>query len=471
MLFNSFGFWLFFVLVLVIYQRLQHRGQNVLLLVASYFFYGCWDWRFLGLIVFSTFVDYFVALGIEGADSRRRKRLLLLVSMTANLGLLAFFKYYGFFAQELTELLHAVGAPAMVPTLRIILPVGISFYTFQTMSYTIDVYRGDCKAARSLLDFAVYVAFFPQLVAGPIERASHFLPQVLAERRPTAIDFRDGLYLVISGMFRKVVIADNMAPLVNTIFAQKAAELSGWEVMFGIYAFAFQIYGDFSGYSAIARGVSKWLGFDLMANFHMPYFAVSPSDFWRRWHISLSQWLRDYLYIPLGGNRGGTLATYRNLTLTMLLGGLWHGANWTFVVWGAIHGAMLCVYRALGDGRSPRAEQASPLRRGCAMVLMFHLVCFAWLFFRAESLTQAITMLGCLGTWGAISPLAQTVAGLIVFFCVPLLALEWWFDRHHDPLWLTQVHWGWRTAVYSYLILMMIFFPPPAPAEFIYFQF
>ncbi|MCA9079748.1 MAG: MBOAT family protein [Planctomycetaceae bacterium] len=471
MLFNSFGFWLFFVVVLVLYQQLRHRGQNVLLLIASYFFYGCWDWRFLGLILFSTLVDYCVALAIERTHLLSRKRLLLFVSMAVNLGLLAFFKYYGFFAKELAALLQSVGAPAMIPTLSIILPVGISFYTFQTMSYTIDVYRGDCKATDQLLDFAVYVAFFPQLVAGPIERASHFLPQVLADRRPTAIDFRDGLYLVISGMFRKVVIADNMAPLANTIFARDAVELSGWEVMLGVYAFAFQIYGDFSGYSAIARGVSKWLGFDLMANFHMPYFAISPSDFWRRWHISLSQWLRDYLYIPLGGNRGGTFATYRNLMLTMLLGGLWHGANWTFIVWGAIHGLLLCGYRALGDGRTKVSQRPSFVGRLPQMILMFHFVCFAWLFFRAESLTQALAMLGQLGTWGPMSALAQTILGLIIFFCVPLLLLEWWFDEHHDPMWITQIHWGWRTAVYAYLMLMMVFFPPPAPAEFIYFQF
>ncbi|MCA9032721.1 MAG: MBOAT family protein, partial [Planctomycetaceae bacterium] len=311
MLFNSFGFWLFFVVVLVLYQQLRHRGQNVLLLIASYFFYGCWDWRFLGLIVLSTLIDYSVALGIAKAEADSRKRWLLLISMAANLGILAFFKYFEFFLTSFNDMMLGLGLEREIPLFEIILPVGISFYTFQTMSYTIDVYRGDCKATDNLLDFAVYVAFFPQLVAGPIERASKLLPQMLTDRKPTAVDFRDGLFLVISGMFRKVVIADNMAPLVNTIFAQDINTLSGWDVMLGTYAFAFQIYGDFSGYSAIARGISRWLGFDLMTNFHMPYFAVSPSDFWRRWHISLSQWLRDYLYIPLGGNRHGTLFTYR----------------------------------------------------------------------------------------------------------------------------------------------------------------
>ncbi|MEZ5942849.1 MAG: MBOAT family protein [Planctomycetaceae bacterium] len=462
---------MFFVVVLILYQQMKRRGQNVLLLVASYFFYGCWDWRFLGLIVLSTLIDYSVALGIAKAEADSRKRWLLFISMAANLGILAFFKYFGFFSHELGELLGAVGVPSMIPTLNIVLPVGISFYTFQTMSYTIDVYRGDCKATDNLLDFAVYVAFFPQLVAGPIERASKLLPQMLTDRKPTAVDFRDGLFLVISGMFRKVVIADNMAPLVNTIFAQDINTLSGWDVMLGTYAFAFQIYGDFSGYSAIARGISRWLGFDLMTNFHMPYFAVSPSDFWRRWHISLSQWLRDYLYIPLGGNRHGTLFTYRNLLLTMLLGGLWHGANWTFIVWGAIHGLLLCGYRLLGDERPEKENRPTFIQRIPQMVLMFHFVCFAWLFFRAESVTQAFGLLGQLSVWGAPSALAQTTFGMLVFFCVPLLLLEWWFDEKHDPLWLTQVRWEVRAAVYGYLILMMVFFPPPVPAEFIYFQF
>ncbi len=471
LLFNSFGFWFFFVVVLVLYQQLQRRGQNVLLLVASYYFYGCWDWRFLGLIGLSTLIDYYVALTIEDSTSASHRKWLLTISMVANLGILAFFKYYGFFAQELGHLMHAVGAPALLPTLKIVLPVGISFYTFQTMSYTIDVYRGDCKAARNLLDFAVYVAFFPQLVAGPIERAATLLPQMLMDRKPTAMDFRDGMFLVISGMFRKIVIADNMAPLVNAIFSREISTLTGWEVLLGIYAFAFQIYGDFSGYSAIARGVSRWLGFNLMTNFHMPYFAISPSDFWRRWHISLSQWLRDYLYIPLGGNRLGTLLTYRNLMLTMLLGGLWHGANWTYIVWGAIHGVMLCGFRLMGDGQQKVTVPLTLWQRIPRMVMMFHLVCFAWLFFRAESVLQAVGLLGQLSVWGEISPLAQTTFGMLVFFCGPLLLIEWFFEERPDPLWLTKTHWSLRTSVYAYLILMMVFFPPPVPAEFIYFQF
>lgn len=470
MLFNSFSFWLFFLVVLLLYQRLPRRGQNLLLLLASYFFYGCWDWRFLGLIALSTAIDYCAGLGIATSSQAFWRKTWLGVSITANLGILAFFKYYGFFSQELSHLLTQVGVPALLPTLEIILPVGISFYTFQTMSYTIDVYRGDCPPARDPLDFAVYVSFFPQLVAGPIERAATLLPQMQRGRTVSAVDFRDGLFLVLSGLFRKVVIADNMAPLVNAVFARQRVELNAWEVLLGTYAFAFQIYGDFSGYSAIARGVSRWLGFHLMTNFWNPYFAVSPSDFWRRWHISLSQWLRDYLYIPLGGNRQGTLFTYRNLLLTMLLGGLWHGANWTFIAWGALHGLLLCGYRWLGDGQRHSPGPVGWRRLG-AMLVMFHWVCLTWILFRAESLAQAGDMLSALAVWGPISPLAQSMAGLLLFFCGPLLLLEWYCEERPDPFWLTRTHWSFRGAVYSYLMLMLIFFPPPVPAEFIYFQF
>lgn len=470
MLFNSFSFWLFFLVVLLLYQRLARRGQNLLLLVASYFFYGCWDWRFLGLIALSTAIDYCAGLGIAAAKDSFWRKTWLGVSITANLGTLAFFKYYGFFSQELSLLLTQVGVPALLPTLEIILPVGISFYTFQTMSYTIDVYRGDCPPARDLLDFAVYVSFFPQLVAGPIERAATLLPQMQRDRTVSVVDFRDGLFLVLSGLFRKVVIADNMAPLVNAVFARQRVELNAWEVLLGTYAFAFQIYGDFSGYSAIARGVSRWLGFHLMTNFWNPYFAVSPSDFWKRWHISLSQWLRDYLYIPLGGNRQGTLFTYRNLLLTMLLGGLWHGANWTFIAWGALHGLLLCGYRWLGDGQRHSPAPAGWRRLG-AMLLMFHWICLTWILFRAESLTHAGELLSGLAVWGPISPVAQSIAALLLFFCGPLLLLEWWCEERPDPFWLTRTHWSFRGAVYSYLVLMLIFFPPPVPAEFIYFQF
>src|SRR5690606_26510885 len=327
---------------------------------------------------------------IERSPDRARKRAWLAAALTLNLGILGFFKYFDFFVESLSSVLVAAGLPGLEPVLNVVLPVGISFYTFQTMSYTIDVYRGHLRPTRDLLDFAVFVSFFPQLVARPIERAARFLPQVISPRERTAADLHEGAYLVLSGLFRKVVIADNLAAIANAVFSADPATLTGPEVIVGVYAFAFQIYGDFSGYTDIARGVARWSSYDLKVNFRMPYLSVSPSDFWRRWHVSLSSWLRDYLYIPLCGNRHGTANTYRNLMLTMLLGGLWHGAAWTFVAWGAFHGLILVLYRALAgkerEGRRPL------LARLPAMVLMFQLVAVSWLLFRAESIGQAFQM-------------------------------------------------------------------------------
>ncbi len=477
MLFNSFAFWLFFVVVMLLYHRFKHRAQNVLLLIASYFFYGCWDWRFLSLIVLSTLVDYVVANKIVASDSQKKRRMLLTISMVTNLGMLGFFKYYGFFAHELVTLFTTIGIPAMLPTFKVILPVGISFYTFQTMSYTIDVYRGDCKPSRNLLDFAVYVSFFPQLVAGPIERAAHFLPQVTSNRVWKPEYFQEGLFLVVMGLFKKIVVADNMAVLVNSIFDTPLEQLSGLEVLVGVYAFAFQIYGDFSGYSSIARGISKWLGFDLMMNFRRPYFAINPSDFWRRWHISLSQWLRDYLYVPLGGNRHGRLNTYRNLMLTMLLGGLWHGANWTFVAWGAFHGIILCLYRLFDERRLKRLAAnekiAAPsgTSRFIQVVWMFHLICISWLLFRAETITQAWGMLQLMTTDFTFTPLVSTMLGMLVFYAGPLLVFEGWLEFRGKHFSLFDVHWSWRGLVYSYAMMMCFCFPPPVAGTFIYFQF
>ena len=282
MLFNSYYFWLFFAVVAVLYWRLPHRGQNRLLLVASYYFYGCWDWRFLGLIATSTTIDYFIALAIGRTANRKRRKQLMLLSMSASLGILGFFKYFGFFSRELEGMLHGLGLPSLIPRLDILLPVGISFYTFQTMSYTIDVYRRQCKPTRNYLDFALFVSFFPQLVAGPNERASNFLPQILKPRIYREGDFAHGLYMIIVGLFQKVFVADTMAALVNGVFAKPTADLQGIEILLATYAFAFQIYGDFAGYSSIARGVARWLGFDLMVNFRRPYFAASPSEFWQR---------------------------------------------------------------------------------------------------------------------------------------------------------------------------------------------
>jgi alginate O-acetyltransferase complex protein AlgI len=472
MIFNSYVFCLFFVGFILVYWRLPHKLQNRFLLVSSYIFYGYWDWRFLGLLAFSTTVDFFVAKFIHGSATQPRKKKLLVISIITNLSLLGFFKYYNFFSTQFVAALGNLGVSVSLPALNIILPVGLSFYTFQSLSYTIDVYRGRAVPAKNFFDLAAYVSFFPQLVAGPIERASRFLPQFLAPRVRRPEDFSIGLYHVMIGMFKKVVVADNLAPIVNTIFSKHSADLSGAEVLIGIYAFAVQIYCDFSGYSSIAQGISKWLGFDLMWNFKMPYFAVSPNDFWKRWHISLSSWLRDYLYISLGGNRGGTLLTFRNLVLTMLLGGLWHGARWTFVVWGLFHGIILVVYRIVGQGKTDSMADHMPFGKRLIMtIIMFHLVCISWLFFRAENLTQVWMMTIKLFTDFRITTFALYGLGMVLFFSIPLFVYEVAIEKTKDLLWLTKREWGTKLATYGLIAIMLWVFTPLIAQVFIYFQF
>ena len=470
MIFNSFIFWGFFAVVLLLYWRLPLRGQNHLLLVASYIFYGYWDWRYLGLLAASTIVDYYVGHYLVRIDDARKRKLLITVSIVMNLTFLGFFKYFGFFVDSFADMLRGLGFEPHLPVLHIVLPVGISFYTFQSMAYTIDVYRGVTKPASSLPNFALFVGYFPQLVAGPIERSNELLPQLENPRRYRQGDFAEGLYHILLGLFKKVIVADNLAPIVNRVFDTPAAELTGTEVLIGVYAFAFQIYGDFSGYSSIAQGVSKWLGIDLSYNFRMPYFARSPSEFWQRWHISLSQWLRDYLYIPLGGNRRGPTRTYINLFLTMLLGGLWHGANWTFVAWGAWHGLLLIAYRLIGTETFEKPARNS----GLAIlqdVAMFNFVCIGWVFFRAESIGQASAMIGALGHGFAVTDFALYAGTLLLFFVAPLIVYEWHvYRRRNMTLALAQPAWQ-RVALYGYLATMVVVFPPLTQQVFIYFQF
>jgi alginate O-acetyltransferase complex protein AlgI len=325
MVFNSLHFLWFFVVVYTLYRVLPHRAQNWLLLVASYYFYAAWDWRFLGLLVGSTIVDYSCGRAIEASSDHRRRKWLLCLSLGFNLTLLGFFKYFNFFADNLHVAFGAIGWQLDFVTLRVLLPVGISFYTFVTMSYVIDVYRREIPATRNLVDFAVFVAYFPHLVAGPILRASRLLPQIRDPRQVTPEQMRDGAWLVAWGFLQKVFVADNLSGVANAIFAPGTSH-TGVNVLLGVYAFAFQIYGDFAGYSNIARGISKLMGIELVENFRFPYFVRTPQEFWRHWHISLSTWLRDYLYIPLGGNRGSAWQTDSKLLVTLVLGGLWHGA-------------------------------------------------------------------------------------------------------------------------------------------------
>ncbi len=391
MLFNSLAFLVFLPVVLLLYFPLRHRYQNYLLLVASYVFYGWWDVRFLSLLLISTVVDYTCAWRMGATNDDRQRKRYLLVSIFTNLGILGFFKYFNFFVESVAPLLGRFGMQADDLTLRIILPVGISFYTFQSLSYTVDVYRRQMKPVKNFVDVALYISFFPQLVAGPIERAVHLLPQVRKERTFEADRFIDGIWLVLVGYVKKVVIADRCAAIVAGGFTGTGLPAEGLDTWMIVYAFAFQIYGDFSGYSDIARGVAKLLGFDLMVNFVAPYFVTNPSSFWRNWHISLSTWLRDYLYIPLGGSRLGAVRTYFNLAVTMLLGGLWHGAAWAFVVWGAYHGALLVAHRLARPvlesvgGVLPAGRHWTRLYRAAGIAFFFHLTCIGWLIFRVGS--------------------------------------------------------------------------------------
>ena len=406
MLFNSPEFLLFLPIVFGLYWFVVQRdlkAQNVLLLVASYIFYGWWDWRFLGLIAFSTVVDYFVGIRVAEAPEKHIKKRWMAVSLLVNLGLLAYFKYANFFIESWVDAWAMMGVTMYASSLQVILPVGISFYTFQTLSYSIDIYRGTLKPTHSLINFAAFVSFFPQLVAGPIERASRLLPQMENKREFKYEEGVAGLRLILWGMFKKVVVADTCAIYANEIFANYT-EYSGPTLMLGAVYFAFQIYGDFSGYSDIAIGTAKLFGIQLMTNFKTPYFSRDLAEFWRRWHISLSTWFRDYLYIPLGGSRVGKWKAVRNVFIIFLVSGFWHGANWTFIVWGGIHACLFLPLLLRGTNRRYTSETIGegrwlPTGRELlGMAWTFTMVCIAWVFFRAESVGEAMEYLGSLGT-------------------------------------------------------------------------
>jgi len=419
-LFNSAVFAFFFPVVFAAYWLLRRHGNSrvLLLLAASYVFYGAWDWRFLGLIAGSTLLDYLIGLGLGRTNAPRKRRALLGLSLVGNLGALAFFKYFGFFTVEAARLMRAVGIEPNLPTLEVLLPVGISFYTFQTLSYTIDIYRGQLAPEKNLARFALFVAFFPQLVAGPIVRARDFLPQIARAPVLTRSAFHSGLVLVFWGLTKKIVIADYLGRELVDPFWKEPGTFGGWMSVLGIWGYALQIYGDFSGYSDCAIGLARMLGFELVKNFDAPYVATTPRDFWRRWHISLSTWLRDYLYISLGGNRGGKFAMYRNLAITMLLGGLWHGASWMFVLWGAYQGALLIVDRLL-DLREARSTALRWVQR----LVMFQFVCFGWVLFRSATPEAA---------WAVLSSLAEPVGDPVVGRYV-FLALAFGFALHLVP--------------------------------------
>ena len=474
MLFTSLDFCIFLPIVLLLYYCLTHRAQNVFLVIASYVFYGWWDWRFTGLMAFSTVLDYYCAIGIESGP-RKFRRGFLVASLVGNLGVLAAFKYFNFFVASAESILQEMGFSANLPFLNIILPVGISFYTFQTMAYTIDVYRRELPATRDFILMSLYVSYFPQLVAGPIERATHLFPQFDKARRVDERKLHVGCFLIFLGLFKKLAIADSVAPIVEIAF-QDTWHAQWPTLLKGIWLFSIQIYGDFSGYSDIARGVSLLLGIELMENFNQPYLSTSITEFWRRWHISLSAWLRDYLYISLGGNRHGSAKTYRNLIITMLLGGLWHGASWTFVAWGGLHGAYLAVHKVLlrGNREPPRFETSRALHRLMPFakgICTFHLVMLTWIFFRASSFSSAIGYLNGLLTFRGMDSLRVIDLATIGFYACLVLLVDFPQYLLKDHCAILRWHWpicGFVLFVMSFLILLLC---PDNETPFIYFQF
>lgn len=477
MLFTQPIFWVFFVIVSALYVLLPHRGQNRMLLVASYVFYGAWDWRFLSLILLSTVVDYLVGLRMARENVETRRRWLLTVSLVVNLGMLAVFKYLGFFVDSFQQLLLSVGYEADPFALSIVLPVGISFYTFQTLSYTIDIYRKQLEPTQDPLDFALFVAFFPQLVAGPIERARNLLPNISAPRQLSWDALGRGAVLCLIGLIKKVVIADAIAPSVDAVYGSPDA--SRLDIIFATWLFAIQIYCDFSGYTDIARGVAKMLGFRLMRNFAQPYFAADPQEFWRRWHISLSTWLKDYLYIPLGGNRSGRWGTYRNLMATMTLGGLWHGAAWNFVLWGLYQGMLLSLHRAL-SGRHRRVGEGEKrsllgwLWRGLAIIAFFQVVCYGWLLFRAQSFEQIQDFTLRLAGLNATMPAGFSVPGPPLAAILAMAFVFAWdvlIERSGNVRFYASWPLPVRAALYAGMIYLLAFGATTQTSNFIYFQF
>lgn len=481
MLFNSIEFSIFLPIIFLLYWFFTKtiRHQNILIVCASYLFYGWWDWRFLSLILFSTIIDYSIGLKLEKETRKQNQKLLLLCSILINLGLLGFFKYYNFFIDNFVTAFSFFGYSFKTSSLSIILPVGISFYTFQTLSYTIDIYRGRMKSTKNFFAFASFVSFFPQLVAGPIERASNLLPQFLKKRTFNYSEAANGMRQILWGLFKKIVIADNCAIFVNEIFANYDT-LSGSTLLLGGVLFAFQIYGDFSGYSDIAIGTARLFGFNLMKNFSFPYFSRDIAEFWRRWHISLSTWFKDYLYIPLGGSRGGVKIKIRNTLIIFIVSGFWHGANWTFIIWGLINALYFIPILLQNKNR----DHLSIVAKGSIfptyievyqILRTFLLTVIAWIFFRAEDISQAISYLlrvfdySLLSIPQLITPKIDMVFTLflIIFFII----IEWLNREKEYGLEISHLSKIKRWGTYILLIILIITFGVFNKTDFIYFQF
>ena len=467
MLFNSFHFVVFFVVVLALNQSLRRwpGAQKLILLAASYYFYGQWNWLYLVLILFSTVSDYAIGLGLVNV---RRPRQLLIISLIVNLGVLFFFKYANWAIGNWNVVDSMLGAGLTISPMDLLLPVGISFYTFQSMSYTIDVYRGDSPPRRNFLDYSLFIAFFPQLVAGPIVRDGEFFHELDRDRQIDFAMVRQALVLIALGYVKKVAVADNLAAIVEPVFDATAAQ-GFWDTLLAIYAFAMQIYCDFSGYTDIAIGCALLLGFRFPKNFNYPYVAESIQDFWRRWHMTLSRWLRDYLYLSLGGNRQGPSRTLGNLMLTMLLGGLWHGASWNFVIWGGLHGLYLAIERVVHK-RWPGWNTNTRGTRLLRIFITFHLVCFAWIFFRAHDLAGVGRILSGLGQF----TLADFNPSRHLALCVVLGGLLWAQFLGNDKAIKQRIGESQGPlfiGVLTAAMLVMIWFAPTSSVPFIYFQF
>ncbi|MXO32587.1 MBOAT family protein [Apibacter sp. B2912] len=479
MFFNSFEYAIFLPIIFIIYWLILNKNlklQNLFLLISSYFFYSCWDWKFLFLLAFSTILDYISGLKIYNSNTQIKKKIWLIISVSINLGFLGFFKYYNFFIESFADLIQKLGFTAHYSTLNIILPVGISFYTFHGLSYVFDIYNKKIKPSHNWIEYALFVSFFPLLVAGPIERATHLLPQIEKPRKFNYELAVSGLKQILWGLFKKIVIADNCAKAVNLIFNSYESQ-SGGTLFLGAILFSFQIYGDFSGYSDIALGSGKLLGIKLIKNFNYPYFSRSIAEFWRRWHISLSSWFKDYLYIPLGGSKGGTIKRIRNTFIIFLVSGFWHGANWTFILWGGLNALFILPSIIFKTNRNnmdivAKGKILPNFKEFFQIVYTFLLASFAWIFFRSESLSQAFSYINKM--FNSIHLPDLSIFNLSLFPLLLLLILVEWKGRENnyaiEKLFYkskTCIRWGF----YYILIILMLVFGQKNSQEFIYFQF
>ncbi len=477
MLFNSIGFVIFLPIVFLLYWFVFGKNlklQNILLLVASFYFYACWDWRFLFLLLFSIGLDYVSGIKIENSPTKNRATFWLTLSIVINLGFLGFFKYYNFFADSFKILLEKLGFHADIWVLKVILPVGISFYTFHGLSYVIDIYKKKIKAERNWVDYSLFVSYFPLLVAGPIERATHLLPQVKKTRIFSYEQATDGMRQILWGFFKKMVIADNCSPIVNEIFANYHTQ-SASNLVLGTVLFAFQIYGDFSGYSDIALGTSRLFGIELLKNFNFPYFSRDIAEFWRRWHISLSSWFRDYLYIPLGGSKGGLKMKIRNTFIIFLVSGFWHGANWTFIIWGGLNALFFMPLLIFEKNRNnmevvAMGKLVPNFKEILQILLTFSLTCFAWIFFRSASVTDAFLYIKGIANASILEYPTQfslRIAMLIGFMFI----VEWLNRTKEFGFDVLRLNPWFRRSTYFLVAYLVLRFANFSSNEFIYFQF